>query len=39
MICDCHVNVYEDSQILPLYSQIAGIARAGGFSPTPSSQP
>jgi uncharacterized protein len=32
MICDCHVNVYEDSQILPLYGQIAGIARAGGFS-------
>lgn len=32
MIVDCHVNVYEDSQILPLYGQIAGIARAGGFS-------
>lgn len=31
MIVDCHVNVYEDSQILPLYGQIAGIARAGGF--------
>lgn len=32
MIVDCHVNVYEDSQILPLYGQIAGIARAGGFT-------
>jgi uncharacterized protein len=31
MIVDCHVNVYEDSQILPLYGQIAGIARVGGF--------
>jgi uncharacterized protein len=32
MIVDCHVNVYEDSQILPIYAKIAGIARAGGFS-------
>jgi predicted TIM-barrel fold metal-dependent hydrolase len=32
MLVDCHVNVYEDSQILPLYGQIAGIARAGGFT-------
>ena len=32
MIVDCHVNVYEDSQILPIYGQIAGVARAGGFA-------
>jgi uncharacterized protein len=32
MICDCHVNVYEDSQMLPLYSEIAGLARPGGFA-------
>jgi predicted TIM-barrel fold metal-dependent hydrolase len=32
MIVDCHVNVYDDAQILPVYGQIAGIARAGGFA-------
>jgi predicted TIM-barrel fold metal-dependent hydrolase len=31
VIVDCHVNVYEDSQILPLYRELATIARAGGF--------
>jgi predicted TIM-barrel fold metal-dependent hydrolase len=31
MIVDCHVNIYDDSQILPLFRQIAGIARPGGF--------
>jgi predicted TIM-barrel fold metal-dependent hydrolase len=32
MIVDCHVNIYDDSQILPLFRQIAGIARPGGFT-------
>ena len=32
MIVDCHVNVYEDAQMLPLYGEIAGTARAGGFT-------
>jgi uncharacterized protein len=32
MICDCHVNVYEDSQMLPLYAEQSRIARPGGFT-------
>ena len=31
MIVDCHVNVYEDSQMLPAYRELSTIARAGGF--------
>jgi predicted TIM-barrel fold metal-dependent hydrolase len=30
MIVDCHVNIFDDSQVLPLYGQLAGNARAGG---------
>jgi predicted TIM-barrel fold metal-dependent hydrolase len=33
LIVDCHVNVYETSQIRPLFRQLIGIARAGGFAP------
>ena len=33
MICDCHVNVYEDSQMLPLFVEQSRIARPGGFAP------
>ena len=33
MIVDCHVNVYEDSQMLPKFTELATIARAGGFPP------
>jgi predicted TIM-barrel fold metal-dependent hydrolase len=32
MIVDCHVNVYDDRQILPLFREIAGLARPGGFA-------
>jgi hypothetical protein len=32
MIVDCHVNVYEDSQMLPLYAEVARLARPGGYS-------
>jgi len=33
MIVDCHVNVYEDRQMLPQYAELTKIARAGGFPP------
>jgi predicted TIM-barrel fold metal-dependent hydrolase len=33
MIVDCHVNVYEERQIRPLFRELTGIARAGGFAP------
>ena len=33
MIVDCHVNVYDDSQIRPLFRELTGVARAGGFDP------
>jgi hypothetical protein len=33
MIVDCHVNVYEERQIRPLFRELTGIARAGGFPP------
>ena len=33
MIVDCHVNVYEDRQMLPEYAELTKIARAGGFPP------
>lgn len=32
MIVDCHVNVYDDSQMLPLYVESAKISRPGGFA-------
>jgi uncharacterized protein len=32
MIVDCHVNVYEDRQMLPAYRELSTIARAGGFA-------
>lgn len=32
MICDCHVNVYEDAHILPQHAEIARHARPGSFS-------
>ena len=31
MIVDCHVNIYDDDMILPLYKSLTGTARAGGF--------
>ena len=33
MIVDCHVNVYEDRQMLPAFVELTRIARAGGFPP------
>ena len=32
MIIDCHVNIYEDHQILPLFESSQS-ARPGGFAP------
>jgi len=32
MIVDCHVNVYEDSQMLALYAEISRFSRPGGFA-------
>ncbi len=31
MIVDCHVNIYDDSQMLPLYVEQSNKARPGGF--------
>jgi len=31
VIVDCHANIYDDRQILPLYRDIAHLARPGGF--------
>lgn len=31
MIVDCHVNIYDDDQMLPLYAEQAKKARPGGF--------
>lgn len=31
MLVDCHVNVYDDSQMLPLYVESAKFSRPGGF--------
>ncbi|MHB2167614.1 amidohydrolase family protein [Alsobacter sp. R-9] len=31
MIVDCHVNIYDDDQMLPLYAELARRARPGGF--------
>jgi predicted TIM-barrel fold metal-dependent hydrolase len=33
VIVDCHVNVYDDSQMLPLFLEQSRIARPGGFAP------
>lgn len=33
MIVDCHVNVYDDTQILPLFAEQSAKARPGGFPP------
>ena len=33
MIVDCHVNVWDDSQMLPLFVEGSKIARPGGFVP------
>src|SRR6478609_4484863 len=33
MLVDCHVNIYNDDQVTPLYSQQAGLARAAGLAP------
>jgi len=30
MIVDCHVNIFDEDQVLPLYTAQAGNARAGG---------
>lgn len=35
MLVDCHVNVYDDAQMLPLFAELAGRSRPGGF-PLPS---
>lgn len=32
MIVDCHVNIYDPNQMLPLYAQQSAIARPGGFA-------
>jgi uncharacterized protein len=31
VIVDCHVNVYDDDMILPLYREVSRFARPGGF--------
>jgi hypothetical protein len=33
MIVDCHVNVYDDRQMLKLFVEQSAIARPGGFAP------
>jgi len=33
MLVDCHVNIYNEDQITPLYAQQAGLARAAGVAP------
>lgn len=32
MLVDCHANIYDDRQILPLYREISPLARPGGFA-------
>jgi len=33
MLVDCHVNIYNDDQVTPLYAKQAGLARAAGLAP------
>lgn len=33
MIVDCHVNIYDSGQMLPLFARQSALARPGGFAP------
>jgi predicted TIM-barrel fold metal-dependent hydrolase len=33
MIIDCHVNIYDDHQIMPVHGSFAPIVRPGGYAP------